>query len=33
MIYNRALEKVSSDDFKALGKVLEGLGPASRPSA
>jgi uracil-DNA glycosylase len=31
MIYNRALEKVSSEDFKALGKVLEGLGPESRP--
>ncbi|HVB96010.1 MAG TPA: uracil-DNA glycosylase [Nitrososphaerales archaeon] len=25
MIYNRALEKVSSDDFRALGKVLSGL--------
>jgi uracil-DNA glycosylase len=26
MIYNRGLEKVSSEDFKALGKILEELG-------
>ncbi|MDA4116077.1 MAG: uracil-DNA glycosylase [Thaumarchaeota archaeon] len=31
MIYNRALEKVSSEDFKALGRVLAGLGPKPRP--
>ncbi|MGH9920737.1 MAG: uracil-DNA glycosylase [Nitrososphaerales archaeon] len=31
MIYNRALEKVSSEDFKALGKVLAGLGPKLPP--
>lgn len=31
MIYNKALEKASSDDFRALGKVLEGLGSKSRP--
>lgn len=31
MIYNRALEKVSSEDFKALGKLLAGLGPKPRP--
>jgi uracil-DNA glycosylase len=31
MIYNRTLEKVSSDDFRALGKILEGLGARSRP--
>lgn len=29
MIYNRTLEKVSSEDFKALGKVLAGLGQKS----
>jgi uracil-DNA glycosylase len=33
MIYNRSLEKVSSEDFKALGKVLEGLGPRTPPRA
>jgi uracil-DNA glycosylase len=33
MIYDRALEKVSREDFKALGKVLEGLGPKSGPRA
>lgn len=32
MIYNRTLEKVSSEDFKALGKVLAGLGPKGQPS-
>ncbi len=26
MIYNRALEKVTGDDFKELGKILDGLG-------
>lgn len=31
MIYNRTLEKVSSEDFKALGKILAGLGPMDRP--
>jgi len=31
MIYNRTLEKVSSEDFEALGKILAGLGPKSRP--
>ncbi len=30
MIYNRALENVSRDDFRALGKVLTGLGRESR---
>jgi len=33
MIYNRTLEKVSSEDFKALGKILAGLGPESQPSS
>jgi uracil-DNA glycosylase family 4 len=33
MIYNRALEKVSSEDFKALGKVLAGLGARGGPNA
>jgi len=33
MIYNRTLEKVSAEDFKALGKFLAGLGPKSRPQA
>lgn len=32
MIYNRALEKVSSEDFKALGRLLAGLG-SKRPRA
>ena len=27
MIYNRALAKVSAEDFKALGNILAGLGP------
>jgi len=31
MIYNRTLEKVSAEDFKALGKILAGLRPKSRP--
>jgi uracil-DNA glycosylase len=31
MIYNRTLEKVSSDDFKALRKVLAGLSAKERP--
>jgi len=33
MIYNRALEEVSNDDFKALGVVLAGLGPKGKPQA
>ncbi len=33
MIYNRTLEKVSSEDFKALGKILAGHGPKGRPRA
>jgi uracil-DNA glycosylase len=32
MIYNRTLEKVSSEDFKALGRILEGLGAKSQRS-
>ena len=31
MIYNRTLEKVSGEDFKALRKVLAGLGPKPQP--
>jgi uracil-DNA glycosylase len=31
MIYNRTLEKVSSEDFKELGKVLAGLGHKGPP--
>jgi uracil-DNA glycosylase family 4 len=31
MIYNRTLEKVSSEDFKALGKVLADLRSKNRP--
>jgi len=27
MIYNRSLEKVTSDDFRSLGKILTELGP------
>ncbi len=30
MIYNRSLEAVSSEDFRALGKVLDGLGTRKR---
>ena len=33
MIYNRELEKVSTEDFKALGKVLKGFGQEGRPNA
>lgn len=33
MIYNRTLEKVCREDFKALGTILEGLGAKSRPRA
>jgi uracil-DNA glycosylase len=31
MIYNRTLEAVSREDFKALGKILAGLGPKGQP--
>jgi uracil-DNA glycosylase family 4 len=32
MIYNRALEEVTREDFKALARVLPGLGPKNWPS-